>query len=715
MNEVTGWTTSLGRSFTAALKVERTLSDPAAIVRAVVAVVAASVIGSLLDDPLAWAMMTVGTFITGIGTLLAPIRHRAVNAFALGAGFTLATLVGVLVQPAGWWFLIVLAVVSWVAGLWRTLGVAPGIRACLVTIGLMITADLSPGTDAGLTLVQWIAVGAGLVVAVQLLPPYGRRHHGQRRALAALYDGLAAQARTGHSASAPFTAARAALDLLPRFARPKAAPLYALLAEAENIRRALLAASHGENLPHEEVAERLTAVARTLRTGRRQEGTAVARERPAGRRGAVADVLRARLAEAERLADHWLAARGEEGLTEVLAAFPAQSAARTALRRLRAELRPDAPLFRHALRIAIGTTAGEAVGRGLGDFWGNALPQHGFWAALTTMLVLFPDYGHTFARGWARPIGSIIGGLAAWAVLLPHGWTPGALEIVAAALAACVFLTLRVGQLVLNFFITAWIVFLITRLGTAPHLIAWGRPADTLVGALLGLVVFLLIPTYHHRRLDGLLAGWLEVQRRLLPALVTGLTETGAADHAEIDVLRGQARRTRERLDAAAASLAHEPRAHRSRWNPAELAAVRQSVHEVARCSALLYDRLPATEADAVPEAAEFAAVLDAHLARLAQDVAAGRPTEPGVLRAAFDTCAARSGLAVLADPASPDGVAHARSRALTLALRTVTAVEELQERLTPADPAPGPAPLEGHPGHPGHHGRHARPQPAAH
>lgn len=717
MSEVKAWWSSLRRSFRAALKVERVLSDPWAIGRSVLAVVVASVVGWALDDPLAWAMMTVGAFICGIGTLLAPIRHRAVNALVLGAGFTLATLVGVHLHQMGWWFLIVLAVASYVAGLWRALGVAPGIRACLVTIGLMITADLSPDVSDGLTMVQWIAVGSALVVLVQLLPPYGRRHPAQRKALAALYQSLAATARAaepaGYLSSAPFTAARAALDLLPGFARPAAAPLYGLLAEAEGVRRSLLSLSRARSVPRTAIAEALDAVARTVRTAQPQAPDAEAQRRLESWRGPEAEALLARLREAARLADHWLAARGAEGLDGVLDTFPAETALRSGWRRLRAELRPGAPLFLHAVRVAVGTTAGEAAGCLLGDFWGHALPDHGFWAALTTMLVLFPDYGHTFARGWGRPIGSILGGLAAWAVLAPGGWSAGWLVTVSVVLAAATFVTLRVGQLVLNFFITAWIVFLITRIGSASQLIAWGRPADTLLGALIGLVVFVLIPTYHHHRTHDLLADWLRVQRRLLPLLVTGYARAGAVDPAEIDVLRRQSRQARERLDGAIGSLGHEPRRHRSRWTADELTGVQRSVYEIAQCASLLYDRLPAHPADAVPEAAEFAAVLDHHLAELAAAVAAkGRP-HPGDLRTAFDRTAARSGLADLVDRTAPDGVAHARGRALTLCLRTVTAVEHLVDRLSPDAPT-GPTAGAGGPtaGAGGATGaRHARPQ----
>ncbi|MEW2547493.1 FUSC family protein [Streptomyces sp. NPDC047002] len=701
MDEVQGWWRSVRRSFTAALRIERVFSDPVAIARALAAVVGAAVLGALLDDPLAWAMTTVGAFICGIGTLLAPLRHRAVNAAALGAAFTLAALAGVFLHPLGWWFLLPLGAVAYAAGLWRALGVAPGIRACLVAIGLMITADLAPSTAAGLTMVGWIGAGAAMVAAAQLLPPYGRRLPAQRRALAALYQSLADYARLGADPavrlpSAPFTAARRALDLLPGFSRPAAAPLYGLLAEAEAVRRTLHAARTPEALPRAATAAVLDAVARALLTGRTEDAEAAVPE------GAGPD-LAARLREALRLTAHWLAARGPEGLDGVLGAFPAVRPARAGARLLRAELRPGAPLFRHAVRIALGTVAAEAAGRALGDFWGNALPQHGFWAALTTMLVLFPDYGHTFARGWGRPIGSILGGLAAWAVLLPAWWTPGGLVAASVVLVALVYATLRVGQLVLNFFITAWIVFLVTRLGSAPHLIAWGRPADTLLGALIGLAVFVAVPTYHHDRLHTLVADWLDVQRRLLSALIAGYTAAGAFDPAAVDTLRGLARQSRERVESAAAGLAHEPRAHRAHWDAAALAAVQESLHEVARCGSLLYDLLPARDADAVPEAAELADAAADGLARLAAAVAARGTLPAGALRAGFDAVAAHSGLADLADPAAPDGVSRARSRLLTLGLRTATTLETLNTRLVPTPRAPDREPP-----------RHARPRERA-
>ena len=680
-DEIQGWPSAVGRSFRAALTMERVLSEPGAIVRAVLAVVAAAVIGGLTGDPLAWAMLSVGAFICGIGTLLAPVRHRAVNAFWHGAGFSLAALAGVWLHQAGWYFLIALAVLAYLAGLWRALGVAPGIRACLVVIGCMVTADLAATVEAGLVMVRWMAAGAALTFVAQLLPPYGRRHPAQRKALAALYASLAAQARTeggGHPSPAPFTAARRALDLLPRFARPGAAPLYGLLVEAERVRRALLLASDTPKAPREEIAEALDSMARALRASRREPLAPHVVRTLRTWHGPMAEELLPSLDEAGRLVGLWADREQPVAGPEhpVLALFPAEHPARAGLRRLWSAARPGDPLFPHALRVGVGTTAGEAAGRALGDFWGHGLPGHGFWAALTTMLVLFPDYGHTFARGWARPIGSILGGLAAWAALLPAWWTPDRLVVAAVVLAVCVFLTLRVGQLALNFFITAWLVVLITRLGKASDLIAWGRPADTLLGAMIGLLVFTALPTYHHDRLSSLVAAWTDVQRRLLHVLVGGLTEPGAVRHEDIDALRSRSRHTLERLEVAAAAVRHEPRGHRARWSATEVESIRRSIADLGRCASQLYAAQPRREAEAVPEAAEIAALFDDQLTALADALDSGAPIPAATLRASFDDSARRGGLTDLADHRSADGIAHARARALTLCLRTALAVD---------------------------------------
>ncbi|MFF2126589.1 FUSC family protein [Streptomyces olivochromogenes] len=687
------WWSSLITTGRDGLLIQRAFAAPSAIARAVLAVLLATVLGRLLDDPVAGAMTSVGAFICGIGTLLSPLRHPAVNALGMSAAFSGMAVLGATVHGTTWLFLLLLAVAAFAAGLWWTLGVAPGIRGCLAVIGLMITADLAPDVHGGLVMAGWIAVGTGLTVVAQLLPPYGPRFAAQRRALAALYQALAEASVVAGSAaldrSAPFTAARQALDLLPQFSRPAAAAMFGLLGEAERIGRALqtvrvtvsVAAAAGNQEARDGAAQVLGNISRTVASGREHRTpeevwTLLESWAAASPVHGPCD-LAARLRLAEQLAQRSTEDRLGDVLephTEVPGLYAGTpSVARTA-RRIRAQLRPQSPIFRHAVRLAVGVVLAEVIGRSIGGWGGLGISAHGFWVALTTMLVLFPGYGHTIARGWGRAAGAVLGGFFAWVLSLPD-WSPTGLAVASVVLAAASFVTLRTGQLMLNLWLTTWIVFLIHHVGGLPGPTAWARAADTVVGAALAILIFLVWPTWSSRRLPGLLAEWLRVQDRLLPELLTGYADVGATDLAAIDELRARSRQVREHLEISVEQSHAEPAEHRGPWSSAQLEQIRTQVSAVAGCATLLGEHLPRTAQDIVPELTELADPLHEHLAALARAAAGAETVAPGALRSVFDSFIARSGLLAAASDGSGSA---ATSRAVALSTASIDAVEAL-------------------------------------
>ncbi|MGW6357927.1 FUSC family protein [Streptomyces sp. NPDC055092] len=687
------WWSSLITMGRDGLRIQRAFAAPPAIARAVLAVLLATVLGLLLDDPVAGAMASVGAFICGIGTLLSPLRHPVVNALGMAAAFSAMAVLGALVHGTTWLFLLLLAVAAFAAGLWRTMGIAPGIRGCLAVIGLMITADLAPDVHGGLVMAAWIAVGTGLIVVAHLPPPYGPRFAAQRRALAALYQSLAEASDAGDSAAwggaAQFTAARQALDLLPQFSRPAAAAMFGLLGEAERIRRALhtvrltvpgvAGAGNQEGLAA--AAQVLGDISRTVASGREHRTPEslhtlleswAARSPVRGPRD-----LAARLRSAEQLARRSTDDRLGDVLephTEVPGLYAGTpSVARTA-RRIRAQLHPQSPILRHAVRLAVGVVVAEVIGRSIGGWGGLGISAHGFWVALTTMLVLFPEYGHTIARGWGRAAGAVLGGLFAWVLSLPD-WSPAGLAVLSVVLAAVSFVTLRTGQLMLNLWLTTWIVFLIHHVGGLPGPTAWARAADTVVGAALAVLIFLVWPTWSTRRVPGLLAEWLRVQDRLLPELLTGYADVGATDLAAVDALRARSRQVREHLEAAVVHAHAEPAEHRGPWSSAQLEQIRTQVSTIAGCATLLGEHLPRTPQDTVPKLTELVDPLHEHLAALARAAAGAETVAPGALRSVFNSFTARSGL--LAETPNGSGSATTR-RAVGLSTATVDAVEAL-------------------------------------
>ncbi|WP_018549520.1 hypothetical protein [Streptomyces sp. LaPpAH-108] len=102
--------------------------------------------------------------------------------------------------------------------------------------------------STGLTMVKWLALGCAVGWVCQLLPPYDPRFAHQRKAVAALYDALAAEVRASvdggsstHPWPGPLLAARQALSVLPQFSRLAASPLFGLVGEAQRIAQHLRA------------------------------------------------------------------------------------------------------------------------------------------------------------------------------------------------------------------------------------------------------------------------------------------------------------------------------------------------------------------------------------------------------------------------------------------------------------------------------------------
>ncbi|WP_455907814.1 FUSC family protein, partial [Streptomyces anthocyanicus] len=97
----------------------------------------------------------------------------------------------------------------------------------------------------------------------------------------------------------------------------------------------------------------------------------------------------------------------------------------TALGAMRKELRRGSPITRHATRVSAVAAAGYVLG--------TALPLgHGYWAPLTSVMVMRPDFSQTYSRAVARLGGTVVGVAVATAVVRladPGTYLSGALAV----------------------------------------------------------------------------------------------------------------------------------------------------------------------------------------------------------------------------------------------------------------------------------------------
>ncbi|MYX23610.1 FUSC family protein, partial [Streptomyces sp. SID8380] len=193
------------------------------------------------------------------------------------------------------------------------------------------------------------------------------------------------------------------------------------------------------------------------------------------------------------------AAHGMPAVTRTRTRAPlSQQAAGIALL-LRLQLRRNSPVFRHGVRIS--------VVAGVGYLLGSLLPLgHPYWAPLTSVMVMRPDFSQTYARAAGRFTGTLLGvTLASLVVRLAH---PGT-ELLAWLAVLCgglMYLLMRTGYVVAQFCVSMYVVFLLGMAGTDLEQTTLERIGLTLVGGLLAMLAYALYPAWEAPRLRGRLA-----------------------------------------------------------------------------------------------------------------------------------------------------------------------------------------------------------------
>jgi uncharacterized membrane protein YccC len=161
---------------------------------------------------------------------------------------------------------------------------------------------------------------------------------------------------------------------------------------------------------------------------------------------------------------------------------------RTLLAVLRANLRGDSPVFRHAVRFAVAVPASVLLASWL------ALPRS-YWVPFAVAVILKPDYSSLFSTGVGRVIGTLLG--ATLAALLVSGLHPDLLvtTVLVALMAWAAYTTWSASFAVAVGFLTALVLILLSTSLTDTVGTAVDRLIDFLLGAAIALAAYLVWPT----------------------------------------------------------------------------------------------------------------------------------------------------------------------------------------------------------------------------
>jgi YccS/YhfK family integral membrane protein len=218
--------------------------------------------------------------------------------------------------------------------------------------------------------------------------------------------------------------------------------------------------------------------------------------------------------------------------------------------RIKLQLTPNAPLFRHALRLSIAL----AVGYGMVHL---IHPKQGYWIMLTTLFVCAPSYSATLTRMGERIGGTVLGLFLGWVMFRLF---PGALEqsLLAVVAGVLFFATRTFRYMLATAAMTVLVVLCFNQVGNGYELFV-PRLVDTLVGSLIaGIAVLAILPDWQARRLNQIAASAMGAHSRYLRAIM-GQYDTGKRDDLGYRLARRDAHNADAALSVAMSNMLSEP------------------------------------------------------------------------------------------------------------------------------------------------------------
>jgi uncharacterized membrane protein YccC len=519
-------------------------------------------------DPVAAATMGAGAMLVGVAWRVSggrpPVALLSVDALLMA----LSTFLGSATGSRPWLHLIILFVWSLAAGLLVAVGRRGAVVGTQAVIGIVVFGRFSEPLPGALGLAGLVFAGGlamTLFVAIVRWPsPLAL----QRRTVAAAYRALAELALAPSDASTLPAAerldeARTALSSPALFGDPAILALRGLIDEASRIRielraiHVLLAQGLAGN-PAEQARARalLQSCADALRvmasaiegdTHARQELQAAIAQLPGSdpalaldetsdpvltrRLAALGGQLRAiaRYAQAAGQRANVAARRPVLGSSHLLGGIQAD------LAQIRANATLESPAGRHALRLAVVVLVTEVIAQ-------HIPLQRSYWMVVAAAAALRPEFAATFTRGAERIIGTCLG--VALSGLIVAGLHPslGAVVAIIGALGWLAYSVFPASFAVGFAFLTALVVFLLDAVSTDTLAIASDRLLDALIGGAIGLLAYLLWPTWSHKPARQALADVVAAQRAYAEAVLRAIVTGERADQRRLSPLARRAR-----------------------------------------------------------------------------------------------------------------------------------------------------------------------------
>jgi len=219
---------------------------------------------------------------------------------------------------------------------------------------------------------------------------------------------------------------------------------------------------------------------------------------------------------------------------------------------MRANLTPRSDAFRHALRLAAVVTVATVVTH-------TAHLGRGYWLAMTAAIVLRPDFSATFTRGLGRALGTLVGVGVATALTVgvhPSGWLLVVFTGCFVWLAGTFF---NASYLAFSVAVTGVVVFLLAGLDPHESATASDRLIETVLGAALALLAYVVWPAWGRRPAADALADLAEATHDYVVSVLRSYVDPAGFDPAGLSSLSRAVRLARTNAESAVTRSLADP------------------------------------------------------------------------------------------------------------------------------------------------------------
>ncbi len=263
------------------------------------------------------------------------------------------------------------------------------------------------------------------------------------------------------------------------------------------------------------------------------------------------DTLAGQLRTVVDLSNHTMP-EGMEQFAEREAAQPWRLQIAGWIATLRANLDLHSAAFRHAVRLAVAVSLGDALGRFITG-------QRSYWLPMTVAVVLKPDFTTTFSRGVLRLLGTFVG--LVLATVLYHA-LPASPWRQLFLVGIFMFLMRWFGPANYGAFsicISGLIVFLVAATGVSPGQVVVERAVYTAVGGVFALVAYAVWPTWERKQVSEVVSDMLDATRNYFRAVVERFGREDQILETALNETRRAWRRARSNAEASVDRVSAEP------------------------------------------------------------------------------------------------------------------------------------------------------------